>query len=165
MREIKFRAWDVIERRMVALQGLRFEHDKLYQIMTSPVCPSSEVELMQYTGLKDKDGVEIYEGDIVSCVEQWISKKDDTDIVEENPYHLQVCFVNYQWEFIRFAENENGVVMPTLSLNFPDYKVGLSWGDGFEIWGHGNFDYKQRFRDFEVIGNIYENRELLDDSK
>lgn len=50
-REIKFRAWDNHDHKMV------FIEDKL---------PSFHGwEIMQYTGLKDKNGKEVYEGDIV----------------------------------------------------------------------------------------------------
>lgn len=57
MREIKFRAWD--KRNKVMLHSK--ELDGFFKVF-----PGSENEiLMQYTGLKDKNGKEIYEGDIL----------------------------------------------------------------------------------------------------
>ena len=47
MRDIKFRAWDSYE-------------NKMY-----PVIQDEAINLMQYTGLKDRNGKEIYEGDIL----------------------------------------------------------------------------------------------------
>ncbi len=67
MREIKFRAWDAIEGKMwepiIKPDGRLMASNQLggYVTFDDPQDP-----LMQYTGLKDSEGAEIYEGDIVS---------------------------------------------------------------------------------------------------
>lgn len=77
MREIKFRAWEKNLKEIIQVYNIDFENrlinkDGVWRMF-------NEIELMQYTGLKDKNGREIYEGDIVRTWEETehIPMRDD----------------------------------------------------------------------------------------
>jgi uncharacterized phage protein (TIGR01671 family) len=115
MREIKFRAWNHTTQTMETVEELTYNHGVIDQINTDQdriLFPDKEAELMQYTGLKDKNGVEIYEGDI-------IRNTLDTD---HDVYQV-----------------------PEISF----YVFGKA--AHFMIWPE----------EYEVIGNVWENPELL----
>jgi uncharacterized phage protein (TIGR01671 family) len=80
MREIRFRAWDYPESKMVYPPSPVSSAASLEMTLDGRIYIDGQLqnlELMQYTGLKDKNGVEIYEGDIIR-----IGLDDENCIVE-----------------------------------------------------------------------------------
>lgn len=114
MRTIKFRAWNKDKKKFVKVM-IR-EDGRVY----NPNHPSDWKEtpiIIQFTGLEDKKGKEIYEGDIIQVGE----------------YKFRIYHGQFGW----CVQNQNGTV--------DDLDMSIING--------------------EIIGNIYENPELLEGSK
>lgn len=109
MRKIKFRAWSNTAKVM---------HPEWKKLDDE----NGEYILMQYTGLKDKNGKYIYEGDILLC----------------------------DWDDVRYQPHNIGPV---------------KWDTESACWdlGEGGSPWEDSKSHFKVIGNIYENPELLSD--
>ncbi len=127
-REIKFRVYNQKEKRMYFP---RLQDSFPYEDMKI-----MDLEVMQYTGLKDTNGKEIFEGDLLKYLSHY-----PTDFQERNPYkkHLRIC----------------GPVV---------WEDGWLYADKKENKGNGIEDmllYKKSAEEFEIIGNIYENPKLL----
>lgn len=87
MREIKFRVWDPAEKQMCPVIAADFQDNQSKVFCRLPKSGAQEIfsaDLMQYTGVKDKNGVEIYDGDIIHFPYDWFGDSGKDFIVRWN---------------------------------------------------------------------------------
>ena len=130
-REIKFRAWDDLHNKMYPVSDIEWDADGRMWVTADDgkngiELIDEEAHLMQYTGLHDKNGRKIYEGDIVHAYDQ----EPDRD---EPDYR---------------GSEATGIVEFHGSMFMLDDDIVL--------------DYPPIL---EVIGNIFENTEMLEEEQ
>ena len=143
MREIKFRAWCEGAHGGLTFINPTMEYDVIIQDGKYADVENGwdihgtyeTIPLMQYTGLKDKNGVEIYEGDILKTFSN-INKYTDSFAEDIEPKFGYTTVVR------------DGACFKTTYKKRPSYVLNENGGSMVEH--------------MEVIGNIYENPELLE---
>ena len=96
----KFRVWDETQHKMLQVDCIEFIDGKAYWVEASPadgnvqggndgpVGDNSQLKLEQYTGLKDANGKEIYEGDIVKSSYKYAQPKISQVIMEDSNSYI-----------------------------------------------------------------------------
>ena len=136
----KLKAWNKATKKMYEVIKIDFYNEKVGYLFADPITQGeaigyfkfSDIDLMEYTGLKDKNGKEIYEGDI--C--RWRDLETFNDEILEDIFVVVWNDEKLAW----YTQNEDG--------NF----------------GYDLYEYTDD-RDLGVIGNIYENIDLLEVEK
>ena len=130
-REFKFRAWCKNHKVMVEkIDFVKWNEKRELFVNQDHRCAGKEI-LMQYTGLKDKNNVEIYEGDILSPTDKWNESKY---IIEWN--EINCCFTSIDGGAYNFCGDPDDEIKYNLLSNM-------------------------RLDLVEIIGNVYENSDLF----
>lgn len=152
MREIKLRAFHKPTKKMFDvvlidfLNGFVFSYEEIFGMSKHSYSDTisyelKDCELLQYTGLKDVDGKEIFEGDIVV-------------IPDHYPYYHEGK-LNYV-AFIEFIFSSWQYVLTCVAKD----RRGISSGVNDQLNQEGFQENEKTY--FKILGNIYENKELLE---
>jgi uncharacterized phage protein (TIGR01671 family) len=149
-RLLKFRAWDNGKKQWLLgyeypnLGGFSLEGECILMGEWASICTSfmfenngkkrTDLKVTQFTGLRDINNKEIYEGDIV----EWGHLKGS----EENPTRIAIVKIE-----------------PDIKFEIINYKTDF-YGQN-RTFHYGSFAYKNTNKCLEIIGNIFENVNLL----
>lgn len=134
MREIKFRAWHKADKKIYEV--IAFNLSKWFLRGKAHPMPRSAIELLQYTGLKDKNGVEIYEGDLIKF---WSGSESEED--------AQISVVKW------WVDEDN---------NYPAFDLDHNMISNYYFESNVLSELSEWCIDFYVIGNIHEHPHLLE---
>lgn len=109
MREIKFRAWHKADEKMYEVYG--FAQNKWFLKGKQFPMPNGAVVIMQYTGLRDKNGKEIYEGDLL------------TDYGEAPPLYVEYSEKHGAYCFVDKFDSSGTVYYTPLMIYYEQMEV------------------------------------------
>ena len=158
MKILKFKAWHKAEKRFINLNGMSIafgamtDKGQVYGVTEQGVLreyDKDEIELIQFTGLKDKHEKDIFEGDIIKKVNQNLhgdkelnpSEIGDIYFVVKMSSGYVLCPIKYFGKLLK---------------TYPDEPCPNVWGyiQNYDFWNGASTGA-------EIIGNIHQDKNLL----
>ncbi len=122
MREIKFRAITREGKIIKNVGKIEFFEDG--SIIVNDEIPVEK--LIQYTGIKDKNGKEIYEGDIIEIDDDWKSgegERGEVDWDEKNATFRLFCYTKYGGEGWFMPENKTWMKLKIIGNIYENHEL------------------------------------------
>lgn len=131
-RPFKFRTWFFKQHRMAEVTQLHANEDHLvlYTDKSYLLSNVSDCHLMQFTGLHDRSGQAIYEGDVALLYVTYLGN-------EEKGFLLcQIVYETGQFIVSRFSEESTHRMVKPLAAIVKIRKTGQKWCPALEVIGH-----------------------------
>lgn len=140
---IKFRAWDTETKEIEVFQT----YEEISELFLALSADDGFYSIMQSTGLKDKNGKEIFEGDILKFNDEW-------------PDYCYEGYVDGSIEGVNYVEIKREKTCFTFG------KTKIPESSLIDLTENEHYPFEELLTEasyeFEIIGNIYENKDILE---